>query len=125
MQRKFFSPEWGNEGEEQAMTVAKDSAEEVRCGFLPKEAVVWVSKWIAEAALIASKSEQAMMHEILEDKLYMVSVTVIENLRGRYFEPKIPSCQIACIDVLLKIPEEDGSSGCKAFARKMIEILRK
>lgn len=39
------------------------------------------------------------------------------NVRGEFLEVKLPSYDVACVDVYLKVPEEENSSGWRSFAK--------
>lgn len=46
------------------------------------------------------------------------------NGRGRFLEIKLPSYDVTCVDVYLKVPEEENSSGWRSFAKLLSDFAK-
>lgn len=97
---------------------------DARRGFLSRFGAIWVSKRIGEVVLMREKGPVGSYFERFREAWSLISVQVRHNARGVFIELRIPSSDLSCKDVYLKILEEEGGSGWRSFAGRLLEFVK-
>lgn len=96
--------------------VTETGEKETRVGYVSKSFAIWVSKRVSEAVLMAVMGKLVRLFQKIWGFGSYMHVYVRVNGRGRFLKIKLQSYENACVDVYLKVPEEEKFSGWRSFA---------